>query len=166
MIFVRPAFFFTRLQEAPRCRASRRHRAGLFPSLLAGFEKPSGQFRNRAQFDYRPCRNFWLSHMSFKWCAAGPTNPHTRFCPRRISVQSQVAGTNGEAPTSVGVSFCLGRLRGFRLSNDVNQGSVLASSKAGPCMPAVDKEAAEITVRSFAYSTKAGPPPGRVLSRH
>jgi hypothetical protein len=88
------------------------------------------------------------------------------FCPRRISVQSQVAGTNGEAPTSVGVSFCLGRLRGFRLSNDVNQGSVLASSKAGPCMPAVDKEAAEITVRSFAYSTKAGPPPGRVLSRH
>jgi hypothetical protein len=32
------------------------------------------------------------------------------FCPRRISVQSQVAGTNGEAPTSVGVSFCLGRL--------------------------------------------------------
>jgi len=38
---------------------------------------------------------------------AGRTNPHTRCVSGGSSVQRQVAGTNGEALTSVGVSFCL-----------------------------------------------------------
>ena len=37
---------------------------------------------------------------------AGPTNPHTSLhLSGGLRVQRQVAGTNGEAPTSVGVSF-------------------------------------------------------------
>ena len=39
---------------------------------------------------------------------AGPTNPHTSLhLSGGLLVQRQVAGTNGEAPTSVGASICL-----------------------------------------------------------
>ena len=38
---------------------------------------------------------------------AGPTNPHTSLhLSGGLRVQRQVAGTNGEAPTSVGASIC------------------------------------------------------------
>ena len=38
---------------------------------------------------------------------AGPTNPHTSLhLSGGLLVQRQVAGTNGEAPTSVGASRC------------------------------------------------------------
>jgi len=44
-------------------------------------------------------------HMFFKCCAAGPTNPHTRFVPGGSAFRAKWLGTNGEAPASVGVSF-------------------------------------------------------------
>ena len=77
--FAAPHFF---IDQPSVVQASRRHRAGLFPSLLADLKSPVAGFGNCAHFDYRPCPRLLLAFpYVLKWCATGPTNPHTRFVP-------------------------------------------------------------------------------------
>ncbi len=64
---------------------------------------------------------------------AGPTNPHTSLhLSGGLRVQRQVAGTNGEAPTSVGVSFlrCCPNSEAFVLIWGPNRNNPLFSSAA------------------------------------